>query len=90
MTHPRRRFTRFPVSLVGQIKASDDSDWQDVEVVTVSTRGACAVLEGAFFIGDLVEIKVPPINPMENPRHAIAKVVWCHNGRVGLEYMGQH
>lgn len=83
----KRRYARYNVTVFGQIRALNGTEWRRLQVVTLSTNGACATVSGPKFTSELVEIKMGAATPQRAAHHMFAKIVWSVGDRIGLEFV---
>jgi len=85
--HNKRRYRRYNVTALGQIRAISGTEWTRVQVVTLSTNGACAVVGVEKFSSGIVEFKMASATSQRPSYHLIAKIVWATDDKIGLEFV---
>lgn len=76
-THGRMRVTRHPVTLTGELLASDGQP-RSVKVENFSLQGCC--VRSTLPVGEWVSISLPRMGCFE------AEVRWGRSGRTGLRF----
>lgn len=85
--HNKRRYRRYNVTALGQIRSISGNDWTRVQVVTLSTNGACAVVGPTKFTSEIVEFKMASATTQRPSYHLMAKIVWAAGDKIGLEFI---
>lgn len=82
----KRQHQRHPVAIKVKARPVGSKDWIDGHLLNLSKGGTCIETFQGFFVGQMIEVKIPKQGGIEEHK-LTATVVWKRDHRHGLNFL---